>query len=384
MSRKVLLIVLSIAVFFAGVEYIILDHNDLLLPEYRDDVDQFMESRRIVMDVPGLAAGVFTSDDLEWGGYYGTYDGETPVSEDTVFMIASISKTVIGTAAMQLWEQGYFELDDDINDYLDFEVRNPSYPEVPITFRHLMTHFSSITDRYPVYVDLYTIEEGGGDSPWGLGEFLQEYLAPGGQFYDAGSYNDFAPGSEFDYSNYGAALLAHLVEVLSGEEYSSYCRKHIFDPLDMDNTYYLLANIPASETELAVPFDDGEALPHYSYPDYPAGALRTTIHDISKFAAFYLDPSSGALLEPATIELMFGEYGESEDFGEGQMGLIWVHMDWMLFKAVGHTGGDPGVDTTLLLFPEDDYGIVLFMNDNASNLIQYRQVMSRLRDMGRE
>jgi CubicO group peptidase (beta-lactamase class C family) len=384
LSRKVLLIVLSIAVFFAGVEYIILDHNDLLLPEYRDDVDQFMESRRLVMDVPGLAAGVITSDGLEWGGYYGTYDGENPVSEDTVFMIASISKTVIGTAAMQLWEQGYFELDDDINDYLDFEVRNPSYPEVPITFRHLMTHFSSITDRYPVYIDLYTIEEGGGDSPWGLGEFLQEYLAPDGQFYDAGNYNDFAPGSEFDYSNYGAALLAHLVEVLSGEEYSSYCRKHIFNPLDMDNTYYLLANIPASETELAVPFENGEALPHYSYPDYPAGALRTTIGDISKFAAFYLDPSSGALLEPATIELMFGEYGESEDFGEGQMGLIWVHMDWMLFKAVGHTGGDPGVDTTLLLFPEDDYGIVLFMNDYASNLIQYRQVMSRLRDIGRE
>ncbi len=59
-------------------------------------------------------------------------------------VIASISKTITATAVMQLWEQGLFELDDDVNDYLPFNVRNPNHPDVPITFRMLLTHTSSI------------------------------------------------------------------------------------------------------------------------------------------------------------------------------------------------------------------------------------------------
>ena len=358
-----ILLILTAVLFFGGLY---LAYNiGAFLPKHPDDIDQYMEARRVEIGSPGMAAGIIGKDgEIVWEGYYGTYDGENPVSEDTLFTIASISKTMIGTAAMQLWEQGEFELDDDINDYLDFEVRNPAFPDEPITFRQLMTHRSSISDRFPFYDSMYTIESGGGDSPWALGEFLQAYLTPEGEFYDTENFLDVPPDDSFDYSNYGAALLAYLVEVISGEDFAAYCQAHIFAPLGMEHSYFFLDEIPTSETELAVPFDNGEKLPQYSYPDYPAGSLKTTIADLGKFAAFYLDPAAApvAILQPETVEVMFGTYGESTDLGEGQMGLVWVHMDWLLFNATGHTGGDPGVNTYLMLYPEDGYATILFMN----------------------
>jgi CubicO group peptidase (beta-lactamase class C family) len=384
MKRRIVLISLVVVVVIFTVVFATLKKWGLLLPNYENDIDLFMESQMASMGVPGMAMGIAGPDSVLWEGYYGTYDGEHPVSEDTVFNIASVSKTVVATAIMQLWEQGRFDLDDDINDYLDFEVRNPYYPEAAITFRHLMIHRSSIRDRYPFYNNMYTIANGGGDSPWDLGEFLEAYLVQGGQFYTGENYLDTAPGENFEYSNYGVALLAYLVEVLSGEDFVEYCHDHIFEPLGMEHSYYLLRDIPASETELAVPFLRGTALPHYSYPDYPAGSLRTTIRDLACFASFYLEPTAGdqAILQPATVELMFDEYGESTDDGEDQMGLIWVHMDWIYFNAIGHTGGDPGVATALFLYPDEDFATILFINGEPNSFFADRAVLGRLRHEG--
>ena len=386
MKRGILFVLLTVVVVGGALGSFTLDRWGIFMPQYKDDVDQFMTSRLDAMEVPGMAVGVVSADgDMAWEGYYGTYDGENPVSEHTLFMIASVSKTVIATAVMQLWEQGLFNLDDDINAYLDFEVRNPHHPADAITFRQLMIHHSSITDRYPFYDDMYTIADGGGDSPWALGEFFRAYLVPDGEFYSEDNYIEAAPGERFEYSNYGAALLAYLVEVLSGEDFPDYCRQHIFVPLGMEHSYFLLSEIPASETELAYPFSgDGTALPHYSYPDYPAGSLRTTIRDLARFAAFYLAPaaSDAAILQPETVDLMFGEYGESTDSGEGQMGLIWTHMDWILFNAIGHTGGDPGVATNMLLYPDDGFATIVFITGEPRSFMPMRSVTGRLRDVG--
>lgn len=385
MKRFVLFTVLALLVIGGIVGGVTLTQWGMFLPQHKDNLDLFMESRLAAMEVPGMATGIVNAaGEVSWDGYYGSYDGEHPVSEDTMFMIASVSKTVIATAVMQLWEEGLFELDDDINDYLDFEVRNPNHPEAAITFRHLMTHRASISDRFPFYDDMYTISEGGGDSPWGLGEFLAAYLLPDGQFYSLDNYLKEEPGEVYEYANYGAMLLAYLVEELSGETFADYCQAHIFAPLDMEHSYFLLSDIPVSETEIATPFEDGVALPHYNYPDYPAGSLRTTIRDLARFAAFYLNPSAAdaAILKAETIDLMWAANGASDDLGEGEMSLIWTHMDWALFNAIGHTGGDPGVATMLLLYPEEDFATILFLNGDPKNYALMRSVAGRLHAEG--
>jgi len=156
--------------------------------------------------LPGLSAAVVRGDELLWSRGYGwanIHDRE-PISRGTLFMLASISKTVVGTAVMQAVEEGLFGLDDDVNDILPFPVRIPAHPHRSISGRQLLTHTSSIRDRWSVWNGLYA----DGDSPIPLGGFLQRYLVPGGDEYLDANFFDARPGSAYHYSNIGTALAA--------------------------------------------------------------------------------------------------------------------------------------------------------------------------------
>ena len=99
---------------------------------------------------PGLAARIIKNGRVVWSRTYGLalVDPAVPVTDDTLFMLGSVSKTITAVAVLQLWEDGYIiDLDDDVNEYLPFPVVNPHFPEVPITFRMLLTFTSGIKDN---------------------------------------------------------------------------------------------------------------------------------------------------------------------------------------------------------------------------------------------
>ena len=112
------------------------------------ELDQFIRAKMERDHIPGVAACLCTVDGIKWAGTYGLADLErrTPMTIDSIQNICSISKTFTTTALMQIYEVGRFKLDDDVNDYLPFPVRNPKYPAAKITFRLLLTHQSSIRD----------------------------------------------------------------------------------------------------------------------------------------------------------------------------------------------------------------------------------------------
>ena len=107
------------------------------------------------------------------------------MTPDTVFMLASVSKTVTCAGVMSVVEDGDLDLDTDVNDYLPFEVRIPAAPEEPITTRMLLIHTSAIRDRLSVWGTPYSRDSlyFHGDSPIELGEFLRSYLVPGESEY---------------------------------------------------------------------------------------------------------------------------------------------------------------------------------------------------------
>ena len=111
-------------------------------------IDAFIRERMATYSIAGVAACVVKDDRMVWSNTYGFADLERqiPMNLDWVQNICSISKTFATTALMQLWQQGRFQLDDDVSDYMSFPVRNPSHADVPITFRLLLTHQSSIRD----------------------------------------------------------------------------------------------------------------------------------------------------------------------------------------------------------------------------------------------
>ena len=116
------------------------------------ELDDFIIQEMSVRHLMGLAACIIKGGQVAWAKGYGWANlaKKQPFSPDTLMNIASVSKTVTATAVMQLWEDGRVGLDNDINAYLPFKVRNPRHPDDKITVRQLLTHTSSIGDS-PVY-----------------------------------------------------------------------------------------------------------------------------------------------------------------------------------------------------------------------------------------
>ena len=137
------------------------------------DLDAFILEQLERDRAPGFSAAVVAGSSLVWSAGYGLADvhRETVMTPDTIQNIGSISKTITATAVMQLFETGQFGLDDDVSEYLPFQVRNPRYPDAPITFRQLLAHRSSIKDG-PAYGESYACGDPAGGAFVGLAASL--------------------------------------------------------------------------------------------------------------------------------------------------------------------------------------------------------------------
>jgi len=331
-----------------------------------DELDQYILEEMEQTHIPGLAASVVVDGEIVWSRGYGwaDIDAERAVTPDTEFMLASVSKTITAVALMHLFDTGAFSLDDDVDDYLTFAVDHPTAPEVPITFRQLLTHTSSIRDNWNVMGSLYV----DGDSPIPLGEFLEDFLSPGGAYYDAdANYYKLPPGSVYRYSNIGASLAGYLVEAISGTPFDQYCEQHVFGPLQMDGAGWHLADVDVDQ--LAVPYSwagsQYNAHEHYGYPDYPDGALRCDVDELSNFLIHFIeDGSFGAetILEPATVaEMKTVQYPKIDAW----QGLIWYYTTIGGDEVLGHNGGDDGVSTDMYYRTDDEVGVIVLTNGDS-------------------
>jgi len=316
--------------------------------------------------LPGLSAAVVRGSEVVWSRAWGLANiaAGRRVTPDTLFMLASVSKTVIATAVLQAIEEDLFELDTDVNDVLPFSVRNPVHPGVPITVRELLTHTSSIRDNWNLLIDSY-VE---GDAAMELGRFLRRYLAPGGVDLAPNNYYAFGPGRSYRYANVGASLAAYLVEAASGIGFDTWCERRIFAPLGMDRAGWHLAGLP--RRDVAMPYGWAGAkntyVPYgqYGYPDYPDGALRTTASQLARHLAMVMNGGSWhghRLLSAATIrELRRDQIPDLEP----DQGLIWFGLQRAGRSLFGHDGGDDGVATVCFFDPEADVGVVALANGN--------------------
>src|SRR6185436_1761466 len=124
-----------------------------------------------------------------------------------------------------------------------------------------------------------------------LGVFLKNYLVPGGSLYNASkSYMDFAPGTQFAYSNIGYALLGYLVERISGMPFDEYCDQKIFQPLCMNNTSWYFSGVDVNI--VAQPYKRSlQDRPYdlYESQDFPCRQLKTNTVDLSKFLLMHMN-----------------------------------------------------------------------------------------------
>ncbi len=277
-------------------------------PNPSPELDAYILDEMDYENLPGMSTLIVKGGEIVWVESYGMADieNDVPVTDNTAFLMASVSKLFMATAFMQLEEDGLIDLDEDINTYLPFDVFNPNYPNISITSKMLMTHTSSIADDWSSMDTHYTI----GDPTITLEDYMEMYFSTSGVDYDAqNNFSNDLPGTDFDYSNMAADLAGYLVEVVSEELFSEYSNTHGFEELCMDNTSWYLSDFDTLNVARPYDWQGGQFNPyaHYGFPGYTSGLLRSNVLDLANFMIAYLQNgwfNNNQLLSEASINEM--------------------------------------------------------------------------------
>lgn len=348
--------------------------NDYNSPQNtRVELDSYFNKIIETQNYVGLGACLIKSDKIVWEGYYGYFDLEEKkkLTRENIFQLASLSKTVTATALMQLYEKGLFNLDDDINKYIPIKVRNPNFPDKPITFRMLLTHTGGFEDVTPTRNKLPPGVIGDSNIP--LGEFVEELFTPGGKYYSTEYFSANEPGTKYGYSNISFALIGYLVEKIGKKDFSKYCQENIFKPLEMNNTGWHLSDLDTSRIVFGYGFPTSDSIvsykkvQHFGVPGYPEGMLRTTMHDFAHFITAFINKGrykNYQLLKPQTVELMLSPQGvkniPTRSFKIIDIGLTWLINDVEGEQLYSMNGFSGSIFTNAYFSQKNRTGIIYF------------------------
>lgn len=335
-------------------------------PEIDERIRVFLAREK----VPGAAWGIIVDGELVHVGVAGKRDvaADAPVKSDTVFRIASMTKSFTAMSILQLRDAGKLSLDDPVEKYVP-ELRKLRYPTADsprLTLRHLLT----MSPGFPE------------DNPWGDQQLsisdarLDELLRSGISFANT-------PGVAYEYSNYGFAILGRVIARVSGMPYRDYVRRKILDPLRMRSTTLEPQEVPAGQLALGYRLEDEQWKLEPQLADGAFGSMGgmlTSLDDLARFVGVFLDawparddptnaPLSRASLREmqqmwrarpvvvtrdatGAIQLNAGGYGyglrvsQTCDFGH----------------VVAHSGGLPGFGSQMRWLPDYGVGIIAFGN----------------------
>jgi CubicO group peptidase (beta-lactamase class C family) len=197
------------------------------------------------MPLPGLSVAAIRAGEIVYSRQFGHKRLATattpaqPMDADTLFRIASISKFVTTIGTMKLVEQGALALDADVSQYLGYRLRNPHFPDQPVTLRMLLTHTSSLRDE--------------GGFKFAPSASLKEVLLPGGRLYGSGAMwsSAHAPGTWFEYVNFNYGLVATIMEAASHQRFDRLMRRLVFDQMGLKAGFYLADFAPARIDDVA-------------------------------------------------------------------------------------------------------------------------------------
>jgi CubicO group peptidase (beta-lactamase class C family) len=313
----------------------------------------------------GLAVGIVYNGALIYAKGFGVADAATgrPVTPDTIFRIASISKTFTAIGLMQLWEQGRFRLDDPINKHLlPFQVTHPDPNAPPVTIRHMLTHRAGIGEEKSVADLLKSVVDmasGGMVKP-------RAAIAPLRVQYGGRLAPEVYPEQKWAYANHAFATLGQLVEDLSGESFPETMRRTVFERLGMHHSDYLLNERVSGEFAQGYELKKGRLTPApYRKSARPgAGSVFSSVNDMALYMAALMNGgrnSHGAVLNPETLERMMQPQFEP-DPRLTAMGLAFFLPRFDGHKVIWHGGSLPGFKSTMYVAPDDKIGVVVLTN----------------------
>ena len=363
-----------------------------------NDLNKIAKSHELL----GMTALLIQNGEVSLSHYYGygKADSSLIIDENTQFRIASISKTFSTLAIMKLWEQGKLDLDKDVSSYLGWDLRNPNFPDKPISTRLLISHLSSIRDG-----------EGYGKFVGNMIEKeldIRELFTQNGAYFTSDMFSDsLAPATYFSYSNSAFGLVATLVEKISGERFDVFTQKNLFSPMGMKASFNVmssdlpnLATLYRSKDEKWNPQADDYTTSkpeERAYPNYefgingllygPQGSLRISTKDLITLSKLFFNdlPKKKQVISKATIDSMISfkwDYSIKNGIENGATwDGFWFSYGMGLHRITGNEGdqllgtlplfGHPGIAYGLLsdfyINRETKSGIIFITNGSMNS-----------------
>lgn len=342
------------------------------LAEY---LDGLVEAQRREYLLPGVTLALVRADAPTLLRGYGHADlaARTPVDpQQTLFRIGSVSKTFIWTAALLLVDRGQLDLDADVNTYLKAVKVAPAF-EAPVTMRQLMSHRAGFEDSFQVFAV-------GDEDVRPLAQLLAEHQPK----------RVYPPGARSSYSNWGSALAAQVVADIAGEDYGSFLRRELLDPLGLRDTVWegptrmdaaTRARLAQGYAENGGVLNPEQELQLGAY--WPAGGIATTAADMARWMRFHLshgELDGRRLLSAETHALIWTRpYSDRAEAADVSHGFIQTPFRGLLLT--GHGGATESYLSNLVLVPELGLGVFVSQSSGASrNLVQRlpEQIIERL------
>ncbi|KQZ64318.1 penicillin-binding protein [Sphingopyxis sp. Root1497] len=341
------------------------------LEQLAPDIDARFATFQTDAHIPGLVYGVVQNGKLVYVKGLGVQDldARRPVTPDSLFRIASMTKAFTALSILSLRDQGKLRLDDLAEQYIP-EMKGWTYPtkDSPrIRIRDLLQHVGGFVT----------------DDPWGD----RQQVLPQAEFTKmiaAGVPFSRAPQSQHEYSNFGYALLGRIVTKASGMAYTDYVRKTILTPLGMTASGFDAPAAPKDKYALGYRWENDAWAPEPEMVDgafNAMGGLQVSANDYAKWVAFLLsawpardDPDTGPVRRSTVREIAqgsnftsvvnrIGSSGADACKQSLAYGMGWrVAQDCELGLTLAHGGGYPGYGSHVMLMPDTGTGIFALAN----------------------
>jgi|GEM_PF-510533 len=307
--------------------------------------------------LPGFAIGVIKNGKLIYAKGFGVakLSGNTPITSKSLFHMASVTKTFVATAVMQLVEKGKLDLDAPLVRYLPyFHLDDERYKT--ITIRQMLSHTSGIPDTANYNWDKPEYDDGA------LERFVRSI---------AQQKLVFAPGEKFAYSNTAYEALGDVIAKVSGESFENYVQHHILTPLGMkDSTLFVREANPQLLTTPHV-MENNQVVVSKIFPynraHAPSSTLYSSIEDMSRWAIAHLNHGEldgQRILKRETVDSMWRPVVDALSMKEG---ISWFTTEKQGHRFVLHSGGDVGFESLVMLAPDDEVAVVAMSNFAAND-----------------
>ncbi|QAA32201.1 serine hydrolase [Clostridium manihotivorum] len=336
------LVILSLA--FCVMVHAEVNNNDL--KNFKAKLDSRVPKLLKKYDIGGTSIGLISGGKLTYVLNYGYSDKSEnkPITNDTVFQVGSVSKSVAAVSVMHLVQEGKLDLDAPAERYLTrWHIPDSKYNKDDVTIRRLLSHTAGIS-----------IHGYGGTDPDKKLQSLEKSLSDGVKI-------TAKPGSQYSYSGGGYTILQLIMEEVTKKPFYQYANEEILNPLGMKNSSYDAEYFPETMSKAYSFF--GEKIPTYKYTEATAAGLKTTVSDFSKFMLACMDDGAG-IISKENLDTMFTPVKSGYGFGFARETLS----DGT--TAIYHAGANRGWEAQFEMIPGKKDGIIIFTNsDNGIAII---------------